>query len=83
MSAECPSRVPLHVPGHQNDGNPFFVTIAGGLGDVNGDGFADLAYGSPGAGAVYVFLGSALGPAADPSLTITAEQGFGFSLARL
>jgi hypothetical protein len=75
--------VPLYVPGHQNDGNPFFVTIAGGLGDVNGDGFGDLAYGSPGAGAVYLFLGSPSGPAPDPSLTITAEQGFGFSLARL
>ena len=83
LSNDCPSRVPLFVPGHQNDGNPFFVTIAGGIGDVNGDGFADLAYGSPGAGAVYLFLGSPAGPPPDPSLTITAEQGFGFSLARM
>ena len=56
---------------------------AGGLGDVNGDGFDDLAYGSPGAGAVYVFYGGASGPAPNPSVTITAAQGFGFSIAGL
>jgi hypothetical protein len=82
-STECPNFVPLLIPGHQNDGNPLSAILAGGLGDVNGDGFSDFAYVSPGQGAVYLFLGSAAGPASDPALTITAEQGFGFSIARL
>jgi hypothetical protein len=82
-STECPTFAPLLVPGHTNIPPAFSAVLAGGLGDVNGDGFDDIAYGSPGAGAVYVFLGSAAGPPSTPSLTITAQQGFGFSLARL
>jgi hypothetical protein len=80
-STDCPTFVPLFVPGDLNDGSPRFAIGAKGLGDVNGDGFSDLVFFSPGAGAVYLFLGSPAGPPADPSRTITAEQGFGFSVA--
>jgi hypothetical protein len=82
-STACPTFVPLLVPGHLNNGNGLAAVLPGGLGDVNGDGFGDLAYGSPGAGAVYLFLGGPAGPPQTPSLTITSEPGFGFSLARL
>ncbi len=80
---DCLPHAPLLVPGHLNDGNPLAAIIGGGPGDLNGDGFDDIAYGSPGAGAVYVFYGSAAGPPAMPSLTLTFAQGFGFSFARL
>jgi hypothetical protein len=80
-SNACPTFVPLFVPGDLNDGSPRFAVGAKGIGDVNGDGFADFVYFSPGAGAVYLFLGSAAGPPSNPSRTITAEQGFGFSVA--
>jgi hypothetical protein len=82
-STDCPSFVALLIPGHQNDGNGLGAELAGGVGDLNGDGFDDFAYVLPGAGALHVFYGSASGPPQTPSLTITAEQGFGFSLARL
>jgi len=82
-STACPPFAPLLVPGHTNSPPAFAAVLAGGLGDVNGDGFDDIAYGSPGAGAVYVFLGSAAGPAPVPSLAITSLPGFGFSFARL
>jgi hypothetical protein len=80
-SNACPSFVPLFVPGDMNDGNPIVAIGAKGIGDVNGDGFFDFVYFSPGAGAVYVFYGSPAGPPSNPSQTITAEQGFGFSVA--
>jgi hypothetical protein len=80
-STACPTFVPLFVPGHLNDGSGLAAVGAKGLGDVNGDGYADFAFFSPGAGAVYLFQGSAAGPPSDPSLTITAEAGFGFSVA--
>jgi hypothetical protein len=77
----CSNFVPLFVPGDLNDGSPRFAIGAKGLGDVNGDGFSDFVYFSPGAGSVYLFLGSAAGPPSNPSRTITFEQGFGFSVA--
>jgi hypothetical protein len=77
----CPTFVPLFVPGDLNDGSPMFAIGAKGIGDVNGDGFFDFVYFSPGAGAVYVFYGAPAGPPSNPSQTITAEQGFGFSVA--
>ena len=80
-SNACPSFVPLFVPGDMNDGNPIVATGAKGIGDVNGDGFFDFVYFSPGFGAVYLFYGSPAGPPSNPSQTITAEQGFGFSVA--
>jgi len=82
-STECPTFVPMTIPGHMYDGYPMTVVLGGGVGDVNGDGYADLAYVAPGDGALYLYLGSNAGPSPTPSLTITAEQGFGFGLARL
>jgi hypothetical protein len=79
-STDCPT-VPLLVPGHLN--GQLTAEGAKGIGDVNGDGFADFVFFSPGAGQVYLFLGSPAGPPSTPSLTITAEPGFGFAVAGL
>jgi hypothetical protein len=46
-----------------------------GAGDVNGDGYADIAVGAGGSGLAYVYLGSPSGPAATPSLTLTEPDG--------
>jgi hypothetical protein len=73
----------LLVPNHVNDGNPQAAILGGSPGDLNGDGYDDIAYGEPGAGAIYVFYGSAAGPPSLPSLTLSFAQGFGFSFARL
>jgi hypothetical protein len=78
-STACPGFVPLLVPGHPNP--RFTGDGARGLGDVNGDGFADFVFFSPGAGAVYLFYGSRTGPPASPSVTIRAEPGFGVAVA--
>ncbi len=77
-STDCPT-VPLLVPGHTN--GQLTALGAKGIGDVNGDGFADFVFFEPGAGSVYLFYGSPAGPPSNPSVTITAEQGFGFSVA--
>ncbi len=66
-----------------------------GLGDVDGDGFADFAVGTPGwnrfsgglledAGAFHVFRGTATGPGSAPWTTVqggSAGKAFGHSLA--
>jgi hypothetical protein len=60
-----------------------------GVGDVDGDGYADLVIGAlnynSGDGAAYLYLGTASGPSASASLTLhpTNPQGiFGTSIAR-
>ena len=53
------------------------------MGDLNGDGFDDIAYFQPGNGVVYLLFGSAAGPPQTPSRAITSEPGFGFSVAHL
>lgn len=56
------------------NGGRFGSTVAR-MGDVNRDGYADLAVGAPyeeGSGAVYVFLGSALGLHETPSQRLSA-----------
>jgi hypothetical protein len=79
----CSNFVPVLPPGSLSNISPPIPMLKGGLGDVNGDGFGDFAYSVPSAGAVYLFLGSAKGPPPDPSMTITAAPGFGYSMARL
>jgi hypothetical protein len=66
-----------------------FGAAVGYLGDLNGDGFGDIAVGAPGRGSgkgrVYVFLGGA-SPSASPALTIdggAAGDLFASSIARL
>jgi hypothetical protein len=58
--------------------NNFGRTVAG-VGDMNGDGFADVALGAPLAngvqGAVYVYFGGASGLPADPSVTLSGSPG--------
>lgn len=73
------------VVGEQQD-DRFGFSVAG-LGDVNGDGFADVAVGAPWADEVYAFYGSASGlkgNATQPGFSVLGEdQGdrFGFSVA--
>jgi hypothetical protein len=69
------------VPGTLVAG-PHIATGAGGIGDTNGDGYDDIAFFQPGTGSVFLLFGSASGPPSVPSRTITAEQGFGYSVAR-
>uniref|UniRef100_A0A182ME73 Integrin alpha second immunoglobulin-like domain-containing protein n=1 Tax=Anopheles culicifacies TaxID=139723 RepID=A0A182ME73_9DIPT len=69
-----------------------FGTSLGRIGDINMDGYNDLAVGAPfeGNGAVYIFLGSADGLQSKPSqrLTpppnelLTPQPMFGFALSR-
>lgn len=81
-TTDCQPFVPLLVPGTLT-GGPSIATGAGGLGDTNGDGYSDFVFFQPFSGAVFLFFGSAAGPPSTPSRTITAEQGFGYSVGRL
>jgi hypothetical protein len=55
-----------------------------GVGDVNGDGFDDIAVLSPFTGTAWVLFGSPAGPPPlAPSRTLTFEQGFGYAVAHL
>jgi hypothetical protein len=85
---------PLGSPIWQTEGNEVLAyhgySVAGG-GDLNGDGFDDVAVGEPGAdgpigdeGAVAVYLGSALGAARVPVVRLIGGQAsaeFGVSCA--
>jgi FG-GAP repeat/FG-GAP-like repeat len=48
--------------------------------DVNGDGYADVAVGAPGAGQVSVYLGGPSGPPASPTSLLTGTAGDSFGL---
>ena len=70
------------------DASSEFGNSVAGAGDVNGDGYADLIVGAPGADAAYLFYGSAAGFAAtlasataDATLPGTAGTRFGASVA--
>lgn len=58
-----------------------FAASLAAAGDVNGDGFADIVVGAPGAnnnlGAAYVYLGGASGLSSAPARTYTGSTGFG------
>ncbi|MFO0563060.1 MAG: FG-GAP-like repeat-containing protein [Polyangiales bacterium] len=61
-----------------------FGRFVSSLGDVNGDGYADVAVGSA-SGRVFVYYGSSAGLGATPSLTIShsaLNANFGSSIAR-
>ncbi|MEZ4407493.1 MAG: FG-GAP-like repeat-containing protein [Polyangiales bacterium] len=53
------------------------------VGDVNGDGFGDLAVGAAGSSQVFVYYGSVVGFRATPEATLTGMSGrsFGASIA--
>ena len=66
--------------------NGGFGSRVASAGDANGDGYADIVVGAPGAvmgGRAYVFAGSATGLAAAATTTLTAPDGgsFGWSVA--
>ncbi len=65
----------------------FYGNYVAGIGDINGDGFDDIAVGSPGAqsftGQVHIFLGSANGPETEAALVlegVSRGSAFGFSV---
>ncbi len=58
-----------------------FKSVAG-AGDVNGDGYADVALKDQQSGAALVYLGSASGPRANPNFSLTPPgAGFAYSMA--
>ena len=65
----------------EHAGDDFGAAVAG-IGDVNGDGFTDIAVGAasyggrlPKAGKVYVFYGSSLGLHRRPDWAFEGEKG--------
>lgn len=81
---------PLWTADGPGAGAEFGFSVAS-AGDVNGDGFSDVIVGAPehsngevGEGLVYLFLGSASGPATAPSAILEsndAEADFGYSVS--
>jgi hypothetical protein len=92
----CPPQRALVLPGGSNGfATPVAGYSVGAIGDINGDGFSDLAVGNPyegidsfGAGEVYLYLGG-LNPSATPDSQLRspistpapgAVDGFGASV---
>ena len=72
---------PLTFVGPADSG---FGRVVAGLGDVNGDGYADVAVGAPDAGTVTVYLGSAAPDAtADVTIQGDASSELGTAVAGL
>lgn len=74
------ARQPVWSPHGEQMDSSYGYTLHG-IGDVNGDGFADVAVGAWGyeaeqarSGRVYVYYGSRNGPSTDPDWTITATR---------
>ena len=92
-AARATEPVVLRAPAWSFEGGQIGASLGGvtGLGDVNGDGFADFAVGAPSfdngqtnEGAVFVFHGSATGPGTVPVRTLEGQVAgiaFGQSLA--
>jgi hypothetical protein len=80
-SNDCDRFVALLAPGTLQGDNIAYG--AAGVGDVNADGYDDVAVFIPANGVVYLLYGSRDGTSPTPSKTITAEPGLGFSVAHL
>jgi hypothetical protein len=83
------ARVHLSSPGEtfvpttivlEGDVDSFGESVSG-VGDVNGDGYADVVVGATELGTAYLYLGGPDGPLPTPSLVIAGPAGFGFTVA--
>ena len=79
-SSNGPSATPTTINAPGGGMTEFGVTVAG-IGDVNGDGYEDIAVGNHASGgpSVYVFLGSPSGVATTPSRTLNVGAYLYFS----
>ncbi len=61
-----------------------FGSFISGVGDVDGDGFSDLAVSAISSNSVHLYRGGAMGPGATPSNTLTGapNTSYGGSIAR-
>jgi hypothetical protein len=77
-SAAGPAAAPdLMLTAPSSPGAGGFGHSVGSAGDVNGDGYADVAIGSDGAGQAFLYLGGPAGLPASPDVTLTAPDGPG------
>jgi hypothetical protein len=70
------------LPSPDGDDTQYGRTVRG-VGDVNGDGYADLLVGSPvapGGGRAYVFLGSAMGVSVAQKILLTGDGSSSFAI---